>query len=174
VTAVAGAINLLMQSALQAKDYFRSSFIQKPPGIQGIGEQAAGLAAPDGHRHIGDLEAQNGPGLVFRLSPVHRHNVPGRGQSPGQVLDGGLGAARAADPLSQEGDSHISRKGAKAQSRKNKVARGQWSVISDQKSKTENRKQKTENRKQKTKSRSSLGHSHNFGPGGLLEFSGLV
>ena len=107
MTAVAGAINLRAQGAFQAKDYLGAGPAQEPPRIQGIGEQAAGLAAPDGHRHIGDLRAQDGPGFVRRLAAVHRHLVAGRGQSPGQVLHGSLGPARAADPLSQEGDFHF-------------------------------------------------------------------
>ncbi len=126
MTAVAGAINLLAQGALQAEDHLGAGPAQEAPRIQGIGEQAAGLAAPDGHRHIGDLRAQDGSGLVFGLAPVHRHFVAGRGQAPGQVLHRGFGPARAPDPLSQEGDiqQYQSRsKRAKAQSRKDiKVA----------------------------------------------------
>ena len=106
MTAVAGAVNLLAQGALQAADHLGAGPAQEAPRIQGIGEHTAGLAAPDGHRHIGDLRPEDGPGFVRRLAAVNRHLVPGRGQAPGQVLHRSLGPARAADPLSQEGDFH--------------------------------------------------------------------
>ena len=106
MAAVAGPVNLLAQSALQAENHLGSGLAQEPASVEGIAEEPAGLAAPDGHRHIGDLGGKDSPGDVLGLNAINRYPVAGRGQTPGQVLHGGFGPAGAADPLSQEGDVH--------------------------------------------------------------------
>jgi hypothetical protein len=106
VAAVAGPVNLRAQGALQAESHLGDGPAQKAAGIQGVSEQASGLAAPHGHRQVADPRAQDGPDFIRGLTPINRHLMASRSQTPGQVLHGGLGPARAPDPLSQEGDTH--------------------------------------------------------------------
>jgi hypothetical protein len=106
VATIAGPVNLRAQGALQAESHLGAGPAQETAGIQGVSEQASGLAASNRHRHVADPRAQEGSGFIRGLTAINRHLMAGRGQTPGQVLHGGLGPARAPDPLSQDSDTH--------------------------------------------------------------------
>ena len=106
MAAVSGPVDLGGQNALQAEHHLGPGVFQEAAGVQGKSQEPERLAPPDRHPHVGHARPQRRLGRGRPFGAVHRHLVPGRGQAPDQVTQGGLGPAEGRHPLSQEGDLH--------------------------------------------------------------------